>query len=96
MFTIASHCQIMVQLDSKKFVSQFTCKLCNWFYFLFPFNAPCICVQIFDVIFFAKKFWDLNKAFVYVIFTHKTSPERDLYMIYRLAVQQSHFLLEDA
>ena len=67
-------------LRLKRFVSQFTCKLCNWFLF-YPHLVLNACVQIFDVKFTAiwnVKFNHLEcKVLKYKIFAYKQGLRRD-------------------
>jgi len=61
MFTVAPHCQIMTQLGSKDSSRNLHVTV-QLFFFFYPHLILHVCVQTFDVMFLAKKFWDLNKA----------------------------------
>ena len=63
MFTIASHCQIIAQLGSKDSSRNLHANCATGFFR--PHLMLYVCVQIFDVTFFAKKFLDLRVCLVH-------------------------------
>ena len=63
MFTVAPHCQIMAQLDSKGSSRNLHANCVIGFLF-YSHLILYVCVQTFDVIFFFKFFLNLNKSFL--------------------------------
>jgi len=55
--TLSNHGAIRL----KRFISQFTRELCNWFFLFCPHFVLHAFTQIFDVMFFTKFFWKLNE-----------------------------------